>query len=345
MKSRLRYYIGAFIGFGAIAIVMILWYRRPPVPQGLDWETLNRETLALDEAVLKNPKPPSTALIAALQRQAPLHHPLVAPGLPLWATSSKIEVRQQVAESTRFVSDEVAIPILEVLLKDANASVRSSAIESLGFGNTAKRGELLKKFWSQHSSLSDSETLALNLRLFEISAPSERAPFENKLVELVEKGKDRGVRLRTASRLLSIDPTHRRVRELLENFIDNRARDPELAGQAFRMVLPLPHESRAKASAIESLAHDPSPLFRSAVAQALAAVCIPGSESIFVKLLTESNPSVRATALRSLLEIPRSRAQRILDRAAVQSPALEPTFAALSRESKKLDRQGADCAP
>jgi HEAT repeat protein len=321
---------------------LIYWATRPKVDAPPSWEELRRYGLAEDRAALANPEASEAAIVGALQRLAPLKDPLVLAGLKTWSSSTSLRIREQSATALAFVPDDVAIPLLDQLIFDSEQAVRVAAIRSLGQTSSPSRQKKLEELWKSKDNLSEEESVALGLTLFEKASGKAREPYEAFLYTRIEKGREAGPRISIAIKLLSIEPQNEKLLSTLRRFVDERAQDAPLAGQSLRLLVPLGDKATTAPETLARFSKDASPIFRAYLAQSLAGTCVPQSESIFVNLLTDKDPFVRASSERALLEMSRERAESILENiGAKQNPNLSKLEAELSR----LDRSGPTCAP
>ena len=321
---------------------LIFWATRPPSKAPVSWEELRHDGLAQDRAALADPEASEAAIVGALQRLSPLQDPLVLAGLETWATSKSPRIREQSASTMAYVPDEVAVPLLEKLLGDSEQNVRVAAIRALGQAPSSARRQKLEDLWKSRDSLGEEESVALGLTLFEISTDKARGPFEDFLFTRIEKGREAGLRISIAIKLLTVDPKNDKLLAILRRFVDERAQDAPLAGQSLRLLIPLGDKALSSIETLTRLSKDASPVFRAYLAQALAGTCLPQTESIFVNLLTDKDPFVRASSERALLEMSRARAEAVLEKLSAQA---NPNLSKLEAEIARLDRPGEACTP
>lgn len=326
----------------ATFVGLVYWATRPASEAPLSWEELRSQGLAADRAALADPASSEAAIVGALQRLAPLRDPLVLEGLGTWARSESSRIREQASSAMAFVPDEIALSLLASLLNDSESGVRVAAIRALGQAPSAARREKLEALWKSRDTLGDEEAVALGLTLFEGSEEKARQPYEDFLYTRIEKGREAGPRISVAIKLLTIDPKNEKLLGILRRFVSERAQDAPLAGQSLRLLVPLGDGAVSTPETLALFAKDASPVFRAYLAQALAGTCVPKTAALFVNLLTDKDPFVRASSERALLEMSRERAESILE---ILSAEQNPNFPKLKAELARLKRPGPACAP
>ena len=326
-----------------VVVCAMTWATKRHRSNPQDLRDLSNRLFEKDREVLTNATSDSERVVAALNRLGPTSDPVIKPSVDKWIKSENPKLRAALANALGFAPDAEAIPHLNALLRDQVSAVRAAAINALGTRASVARKEVLLSIWKNRTALSDEESLQLGIRLAQSeSDPKNKEPYDAFLANLVKSGKSNTVRLQAAMNLLTTNPANENVKEQLRSFIEHRSQNPELAIQSFRILSSHGDAYVKDLKLLEKLATDTSTSFRSIVAQALTANCVPGSDEIIVKLMSDANPSVRSIAQRSALQAPKDHAIRLLERARTKAPDQAEVDLTI-KEVKKLDRPGDAC--